>query len=76
MRKFVGIVLGLVAVFNGLGILADDSCNSVSFGGQGGGRVLVATCFTDSEGTIPGSAAGIGLLFLGAAVAVVFAKWR
>jgi len=76
MGRIIGVILGLVAIVNGLGILVDDECNSVSFGGQGGGRVIVATCFSDSSGALPGAVAGLGMAALGAAVIYVSVKRR
>ena len=74
--RLIGLVLGGVAIVNGLGVLFDDECNSVSFGGQGGGRVLVATCFGDSSGALPGFVAGLGMALLGAAIVVFSVRKR
>jgi hypothetical protein len=65
------MILGVVAVINGIGILGDESCESVSFGSRGGGRVMAATCFADSSGALPGTVAGIGLVIIGAAIGLI-----
>ena len=75
MGRIIGIILGIIAIVNGFGILADDECNTVSFGGRGG-RVIVATCFSDSSGVMPGAVAGLGMIVLGAAVAYFSVKRR
>jgi hypothetical protein len=69
MGKIIGSILGLLAIINGFSILTDKSCDSVSFGGQGGGRVMVATCFQDGSGALPGSVAGLGMIVLGGLIA-------
>lgn len=71
MGRIIGLVLGAVAIVNGLGVVFDGECDSVSFGGQGGGRVLMATCFSDSSGALPGAVAGLGMALLGG-VMIVF----
>jgi hypothetical protein len=76
MGRLIGLVLGGLAIVNGLGVLFDEACNSVSFGGQGGGRVLVATCFGDSSGALPGFVAGLGMALLGAVIVVVSVRRR
>ena len=40
MQKIIGSILGLVAIINGFGILADSTCDSVSFGGRGGSNLM------------------------------------
>jgi hypothetical protein len=74
--RIIGGIVGLVAIVNGLGILFDDECNSVSFGGQGGGRVVMATCFGDNSGVLPGSVAGLGVAAIGAAIAFLSVRRR
>lgn len=74
MQKVIGAILGLVAIINGFGILADSTCDSVSFGGRGGGRVMVATCFSDGSGALPGSVAGLGMIVLGGLIAFLSIK--
>lgn len=69
MGKIIGAILGLVAIINGIGVLTDSNCDSVSFGGKGGGRVMVANCFSDGNGAIPGSVAGLGMIVLGGHIA-------
>ena len=76
MGKLIGAILGLVAIINGFGVLTDSNCNSVSFGGQGGGRVMVANCFSDSSGAIPASVAGLGMIVLGGLIAFLSVKQR
>jgi hypothetical protein len=68
MRRIVGLVLGIVAIVNGLGIIVSSDCKTVSFGAQGGGRVMVATCFGDDSGALPGPVAGLGMVLLGGAI--------
>jgi hypothetical protein len=68
MRRIVGLVLGIVAIVNGLGIVVSPDCETVSFGSQGGGRVMVATCFGDRTGALPGLVAGLGMVLLGGAI--------
>ena len=74
MGKIIGSILGLVAIVNGFGILTDSNCDSVSFGGNGGGRVMVATCFLDGSGALPGSVAGLGMIVLGGLITFVSIK--
>jgi hypothetical protein len=74
MGKIIGAILGLVAIINGISVLTDSNCDSVSFGGQGGGRVMVANCFTDGSGAIPSSVAGLGMIVLGGLIALFSLK--
>lgn len=76
MGRIIGGIVGLVAIVNGLGILFDDECNSVSFGGEGGGRVVVATCFGDDSGALPGTVAGLGIAVIGATVVYLSIRRR
>jgi len=76
MGRIIGLILGIVGIVNGLGVVFDDECKSVSFGGQGGGRVLVATCFADSSGALPGAVAGLGMALLGAVIIVFSVRRR
>lgn len=76
MGRIVGLVLGLVAIVNGVGIVVNSNCQSVSFGGRGGGRVMVATCFADSSGVLPGLVAGLGMVIVGVAITLFSVKWR
>lgn len=76
MGRMLGAILGLVAIVNGIGIVFDAECESVSFGGQGGGRVLIATCYADGTGALPGTVAGLGMAILGFAIIVVSAQRR
>jgi hypothetical protein len=69
MGKIIGMILGGIAAFNGIGILSSDTCQSVSFSGEGGGRVMAAQCFADNSGAIPGTVAGLGLVVIGGAIA-------
>lgn len=59
----------MIAIANGLGIVFDRDCKSVSFG-QGGGRALIATCFADGSGALPGPVAGLGIGMLGVIIMV------
>lgn len=65
MGALIGIGLGLVAIFNGFGVLFDSGCNRVGFGGQG--RYVAITCYEAgmSGGMMPGWMAGILLIIAG-----------
>ncbi len=69
MQKIIGSILGLLVIINGFSVLTDRNCDSVSFDGQGGGRVMVANCFPDGSGALPGSVAGLGMIVLGGLIA-------
>lgn len=73
VRKLVGLILGGVAVFNGIAIIAADNCETVSFAGQGS-RVAIAQCFADSSGALPGWLAGLGMILVGVIIAIFSVK--
>ena len=73
MGRIIGLILGGVAAFNGIAILAASDCESVSFDGQGS-RVAVAQCFADSSGALPAWLAGVGMVLLGIVIGVVAIK--
>jgi hypothetical protein len=70
MGRITGLILGGVAAFNGIAILAASDCESVSFDGRGS-RVAVAQCFADSSGALPAWLAGVGMVLIGGAIAFI-----
>lgn len=70
IRKPIGLILGGVAAFNGFALLVAEDCETVSFDGQGS-RVVIAQCFADSSGVLPGWLAGIGMILVGVLIAVL-----
>lgn len=76
MGRIIGVIVGIVAIVNGFGILTNDNCESVSFGGRGGGRVVAAMCYGDGSGALPGFVAGLGMLFVGLAIIALSIRKR
>jgi hypothetical protein len=71
--KILLLVSAFFAGATGIGILNSDNCATVSFDGEGGGRVVRAVCYADSSGALPAWLAGLGMIGIaGALIAVVF----
>lgn len=68
MRKLVGLILGGVAVLNGISLLTAEDCETVSFASRGS-RATIAQCFSDSSGALPGWLAGAGMVVVGVLIA-------
>ena len=63
---FGGAVLFIV---NGIGLFFADNCSTVSFDGQGGGRVMTAVCYPDGQGAVPTWIAAFIMVGIGAFLA-------
>jgi hypothetical protein len=57
-------------IINGGSLLFADDCSTVSFDGQGGGRVMTAICYSDSRGAIPAWLAALVMIAIGVALAL------
>ena len=73
MRKIIGLVAAVAVAVQGIGLLRADECQSVSFRGQGK-AVAILQCFADDSGAIASSPIAIGLIVLGAVLAVFAVK--
>ena len=66
LLMFGGSVLFIV---NGIGLFSADNCSTVSFDGQGGGRVMTAVCYPDGQGAVPAWLAALIMLGIGTILA-------
>jgi hypothetical protein len=72
--SILSLVGGGTFVYNGLQVLSDPSCDTVSFGG---GRVVQVTCYETGaymSGEFSGQIAGAGMILLGAIL--IYFAWR
>lgn len=70
----LALIGGSTFVFNGLGVLFDPNCDTVSFGG---GRVVQVTCHQAggiATGALPGGIAGFGMVLFGSFL--IYVAWR
>ncbi len=73
MRKIIGLIAAVAVAAQGIGLLRAEECESVSFRGQGK-AVAILQCFADDSGAIASSPIAIGLIVLGAVLAVLAVK--
>lgn len=72
MRRILGLVIGAFLVVNGILILVEDNCSSVSFSGQDGKRVLAGLCRSDNSGLLSSAVAGFGMIGVGILIGFLF----
>ncbi len=59
---FIG---GVFFLFNGSSLLLAENCSTVSFDGQGGGRVMTLVCYPGSQGAVPAWLAALTMVAIG-----------
>lgn len=69
MGRLLMLVGSVLFVVNGIGLFFADNCSTVSFDGEGGGRVMTAVCYADSQGAIPAWLAALVMVGIGALLA-------
>ena len=69
MGRLLMIGGSMLFIVNGIGLFFADDCSTVSFDGQGGGRVMTAVCYRDAQGAVPTWLAALIMLGIGAVLA-------
>jgi hypothetical protein len=63
-------------VMNGIRLFFAEKCSTVSFDGEGGGRVMTAVCHAGSGGAIPSWLAALVMLGIGIIIGMLALRPR
>jgi len=74
MKRIILVIISVLLLINGIGILTSANCSTVSFDGEGGGRVVTALCYPDNQGALPAWLAATGMILIAITLAFFAVK--
>jgi hypothetical protein len=76
MRRLLLLGGSMLFIVNGVSLFFAANCSTVSFDGNGGGRVMTAVCFPNGQGAIPAWLAALVMVVIGGLLASIAIRPR